>query len=108
MEFIELFERQGFYFMSNDGVITNIYLTRGKDVEAKHKVFALLGEWVAAANGHLQVIVLDNADEDVWGGLDHVVLAGQWRDHTLVPLDWFSGSAAVPVVDDSHYMSKPS
>ncbi|WP_313349747.1 DUF3732 domain-containing protein [Paracoccus sp. (in: a-proteobacteria)] len=77
--------------MPNDGVITNIYLARGNDVEAKHKVFALLGEWVAAANGHLQVIVLDNADEDVWGGLDHVVLAGQCG---ITPLFRSIGSAA--------------
>ncbi|MFC3444081.1 DUF3732 domain-containing protein [Sphingobium rhizovicinum] len=61
---------------------------RDQDVEAVRKVFALLGEQVVAASGRLQVIVLDHADEDVWGGLDHVVLAEQWRDHALVPLDW--------------------
>lgn len=63
---------------------------RDQDVEAVRKVFALLGEQVAAANGRLQVIVLDHADEDVWGELDKVVLAEQWRDHALVPLDWLS------------------
>lgn len=61
---------------------------RDQDVEAVRKVFALLGEQVAAANGRLQVIVLDHADEDVWGDLDNVVLAEQWRDHALVPLGW--------------------
>ncbi|MCW2338146.1 putative nucleic acid-binding Zn-ribbon protein [Sphingobium sp. B2D3A] len=61
---------------------------RDQDVEAVRKVFALLGDQVAAANGRLQVIVLDHADEDVWGELDNVVLAEQWRDHALVPLDW--------------------
>ncbi|WP_188064364.1 DUF3732 domain-containing protein [Sphingobium sp. KCTC 72723] len=61
---------------------------RDQDVEAVRKVFALLGEQVAAATGRLQVIVLDHADEDVWGGLANVVLAEQWRDHALVPLDW--------------------
>jgi len=62
---------------------------RDQDVEAVRKVFALLGEQVVKASGRLQVIVLDHADEDVWGGLDHVVLAEQWRDHALVPLEWF-------------------
>lgn len=61
---------------------------RDQDVEAVRKVFALLGEQVAAATGRLQVIVLDHADEDVWGGLDNVVLAEQWRDRALVPLEW--------------------
>jgi len=61
---------------------------RDQDVEAVRKVFALLGEQVAAANGRLQVIVLDHADEDVWGDLDNVVLAEQWRSHALVPLGW--------------------
>lgn len=63
---------------------------RDEDVEAVRKVFALLGRQVAAANGRLQVIVLDHADEDVWGELDKVVLAEQWRDHALVPLDWLA------------------
>jgi hypothetical protein len=63
---------------------------RDQDVEAVRKVFALLGEQVAAANGRLQVIVLDHADEDVWGDLHSVVLAEQWRDHALVPLSWLA------------------
>ena len=61
---------------------------RDQDVEAVRKVFSLLGEQAAAATGRLQIIVLDHADEDVWGGLDNVVLSEQWRDRALVPLDW--------------------
>ena len=34
------------------------------------------------------VIVLDHADEDVWGDLPNVVLAEEWRERALVPLDW--------------------
>lgn len=67
---------------------------RDQDVEAVRKVFALLGEQVAIATGRLQVIVLDHADEDVWGGLDNVVLAEQWRDHALVPLSWLQSNQA--------------
>lgn len=63
---------------------------RDEDVEAVRKVFSLLGEQVAAANGRLQVIVLDHADEDVWGDLGGVVLAEQWRDHALVPHEWLN------------------
>jgi len=63
---------------------------RDQDVDAVRKVFALLGEQTASAGGRLQVIVLDHADKDVWGGLGNVVLAEQWRDQALVPLDWLS------------------
>lgn len=61
---------------------------RDEDVVAVRKVFQLLGEQVAAANSRLQVIVLDHADEDVWGDLANVVLAEEWRDRALVPYDW--------------------
>lgn len=61
---------------------------RDDDVVAVRKVFALLGEQVTAARDRLQVIVLDHADEDVWGDLPNVTLAEEWRDRALVPFDW--------------------
>lgn len=61
---------------------------RDEDVEAVRKVFALLGDQVIAAGKRLQVIVLDHADEDVWGDLPGVILAEQWRERALVPLSW--------------------
>ena len=50
------------------------FALRDQDIVAVRKVFALLGEKVLAARGRLQIIVLDHADEGVWGGL---------------PLEWF-------------------
>ncbi|WP_372088437.1 DUF3732 domain-containing protein (plasmid) [Tistrella mobilis] len=61
---------------------------RDEDVVAVRKVFALLGEQVAAVRAPLQVIVLDHADEDVWGDLPNVILAEKWRESALVPYDW--------------------
>lgn len=61
---------------------------RDEDVIAVRKVFELLGEQVAAAGERLQVIVLDHADKEVWGDLANVVLAEEWRERALVPLDW--------------------
>lgn len=61
---------------------------RDEDVVAVRKVFHLLGEQVAAADSRLQVIVLDHADEDVWGDLANVVLAEEWRERALVPHEW--------------------
>ena len=61
---------------------------RDEDVVAVRKVFQLLGEQVAAADGRLQVIVLDHADEGVWGDISNVVLAEEWRARALVPHEW--------------------
>ncbi|MBB4378461.1 DUF3732 domain-containing protein [Bradyrhizobium sp. SBR1B] len=61
---------------------------RDEDIAAVRKVFAVLGEEVRAARGRLQAIVLDHADEDVWGGLDGVELTEEWRGKKLVPQSW--------------------
>lgn len=61
---------------------------RDQDVVAVRKVFSLLGDEVIAANGRLQVIVLDHADEDVWGELNGVQLTEEWRGRALVPAEW--------------------
>jgi Mg2+ and Co2+ transporter CorA len=61
---------------------------RDQDVIAVRKVFSLLGEEVRIAKGRLQVIVLDHADDDVWGGLSDVQLTEEWRGRALVPLEW--------------------
>lgn len=63
---------------------------RDEDVVAVRKVFTLLGEQVLAARGRLQVIVLDHADEDVWGRLEGVDLIEEWRGQALVPQEWLS------------------
>jgi hypothetical protein len=65
---------------------------RDQDVVAVRKVFALLGSEAVAAKGRLQVIVLDHADEDVWGGLPGVTLIEEWRGRALVPQAWLSGN----------------
>jgi Protein of unknown function (DUF3732) len=62
---------------------------RDQDVDAVRKVFALLGSEARAANGRLQIIVLDHASEDVWGGLDGVGLTEEWRGRGLVPEEWY-------------------
>ncbi len=63
---------------------------RDQDVVAVRKVFSLLGAEVTAAGSRLQVIVLDHADQDVWGGLAGVNLIEEWRGRALVPAAWLS------------------
>ncbi|MBY2952044.1 DUF3732 domain-containing protein [Rhizobium leguminosarum] len=65
---------------------------RDQDVAAVRKVFSLLGSEAVSSQGRLQVIVLDHADEDVWGDIEGVELIEEWRDgRALVPTDWLNG-----------------
>jgi Protein of unknown function (DUF3732) len=63
---------------------------RDQDVEAVRKVFLALADEVRQASGRLQIIVLDHAHEDVWGEIDRVHLAAEWRGDQLVPQDWIT------------------
>lgn len=61
---------------------------KDEDVAAIRRVFKLLGEQVTKAEGRLQVIVLDHADDEVWGDLLGVKLIEDWHDSALVPREW--------------------
>lgn len=61
---------------------------KNEDVVAVRKVFALFDNIVEKTVGRLQIIVLDHADEEVWGGLANVHLVEEWRGKGLVPDDW--------------------
>ena len=61
---------------------------RDEDIAAVRKVFAVLAEEVRSSRGRLQIIVLDHADDGVWGGLDGVELTEEWRGKKLVPESW--------------------
>lgn len=62
---------------------------RDEDREAVRKVFEVFSSVVAEAEGRLQVIVLDHAAENVWGGIAGVELVEEWRKgEKLVPLEW--------------------
>ncbi|MBE0504980.1 MAG: DUF3732 domain-containing protein, partial [Desulfuromonadales bacterium] len=62
---------------------------KDEDVEAVRKVFIVLSKVVGAAKGKLQVIVLDHAPRDVWGGIANVAELEEWRDgKKLVPVEW--------------------
>jgi len=63
-------------------------LTDQEDIQAVRRIFEALGKHVIAAKGALQVIVLDHADQEVWGELPGVSLVEVWRGNKLVPLDW--------------------
>jgi hypothetical protein len=57
-----------------------------EDRDAVRKVFNVLARAVNGSKGRLQIIVLDHAGDEVWDGIDGVVLSEEWRDGLkLVP-----------------------
>ena len=63
-----------------------------EDLEAVRLMFSTLSDAALDAQGAWQAIVLDHADETVWGGLPGVHLVEEWRAGTkLVPEQWVSG-----------------
>lgn len=77
------------YFPKREDLISAENGERGEDVRAVRDVFKVLGEATIAAKGRLQIIVLDHAFEDVWGGLPGVELVEEWREERkLVPPRW--------------------
>ncbi len=62
-----------------------------EDVTAIRKAFQVLGEVALAANGELQIIVLDHAGSAVWGDLPGVYRVEEWRHgNRLVPSAWLA------------------
>ena len=61
---------------------------KNEDVVAVRKVFALLDDIIKKTEGRLQIIVLDHADGEVWGGLQNIHLVEEWRGKGLVPKAW--------------------
>lgn len=62
---------------------------RDEDIIAVRKVFSAVSLETKKATGNLQVILLDHADEKVWGDIDNVMLIEEWRDDKkLVPIEW--------------------
>lgn len=63
---------------------------KNEDVVAVRKVFSLLEHVIGRTQGRLQIVVLDHADEEVWGQLTNVHLVEEWRGKGLVPSAWLS------------------
>lgn len=61
---------------------------KNEDVVAVRKVFSLLNSIIPRTEGRLQIIVLDHADEEIWGELPNVHLVEEWRGKGLVPSVW--------------------
>ncbi|WP_326975416.1 DUF3732 domain-containing protein [Caproicibacter sp. BJN0012] len=66
-------------------------LIQDEDKTAVKKLFTALSTYVSNAKSEIQIIILEHADEDIWGGLDNITLVERWRgDKKLIPTEWIS------------------
>ena len=64
-----------------------------EDREKVKTIFAQLGMVADNSQGKLQIIVVDHADQDIWGKLKGIHRVDDWRGtNKLVPEEWLLGS----------------
>ena len=79
------------HVISRDVEVEDDPKVRDEDVDAVRKAFEVMGSVVRGEKGKLQLIVLDHASSEVWGGIEGVVGLPEWRGPVkLVPLEWLS------------------
>lgn len=66
-------------------------LIQDEDKAAVKKIFATLSKYIENAKSELQIIVMEHADEDIWGEFDNIKLVERWRGREkLIPIEWIS------------------
>lgn len=64
-------------------------LIQDEDKTAVKKIFAALSSYMKDAKSELQIIIMEHADEDIWGEFDDITLVARWRgSDKLIPVEW--------------------
>ncbi|OGO91757.1 MAG: hypothetical protein A2Y17_13435 [Clostridiales bacterium GWF2_38_85] len=64
-------------------------LLADEDKAAVKKIFETLSNYIQNSKNPFQIIVMEHADEDIWGKLANTHLVARWRDNEkLIPLSW--------------------
>ena len=72
-------------------------LMQDEDKVAVKKIFSTLSSYIEKAKLEFQIIVLEHADEEIWGEFDNITLVERWRGNDkLIPVEWISE------INDSH------
>lgn len=62
-----------------------------EDVDAVKSIFQTLASSVLASKGRWQSIILDHADDEIYGDIDGVHEVDVWREgKKLIPVEWYS------------------
>jgi len=76
---------------SKRGVAVSSPHYRDEDVIAVRKIFRVLAGLAKESRGEWQAIVLDHADQDIWGDVEGVRLVEDWHGTaSLVPVEWLA------------------
>ena len=61
-----------------------------EDKEAVRKIFLAFSNYISDTKGKIQILVMEHADEDVWGNIENIHLVKRWRGNNekLVPAEW--------------------
>jgi hypothetical protein len=61
-----------------------------EDKEAVRKIFTTLSKYINDTKSNIQIIVMEHADEDIWGEIENINLVERWRGNNikLVPIEW--------------------
>lgn len=64
-------------------------LIQDEDKTAVKKIFAALSAYIKNAKSELQILIMEHADEDIWGEFDDITLVERWRgSDKLIPIEW--------------------
>ena len=64
-------------------------LTNDEDIDAVKKIFKTLSEFIKNTGFNIQIIVMEHADDDIWGDIDNIYLVDRWRNgKKLIPIEW--------------------
>ncbi len=70
-------------------------LLKDEDKDAVKKIFTALSKYISNAKSEIQIIVMEHADEDIWGEIGNIHLAARWRDgEKLIPKEWIVNNNA--------------
>ncbi len=61
-----------------------------EDKKAVRKIFTTLSRYISDTKSNIQIIVMEHADEDIWGEIENINLVERWRGNNikLVPIEW--------------------
>ena len=61
-----------------------------EDKDAVRKIFVAMSDYIKRNDFGVQIIVMEHADEDIWGEIENVHLVARWRDddNKLIPQSW--------------------
>jgi hypothetical protein len=70
--------------------LKKLKVERDVDVSATKKIFEMIEAGLRAASHRFQIIVLEHADDSIWGEVPSTVEVASWKaeDHGLIPKAW--------------------